>query len=77
MGYIYNAKGRMLRENLTYSIGVISSEKYYGKDDYFYIDLYKHLSNQFRKLGFTTTFNIINSQTKMNCLSQRAFWNRR
>ncbi|WAM33670.1 substrate-binding domain-containing protein [Caldicellulosiruptor morganii] len=59
MGYIYNAKGRMLRENLTYSIGVISSEKYYGKDDYFYIDLYKHLSNSFEKLGFTTTFNII------------------
>lgn len=68
MGYIYNAKGRMLRENLTYSIGVISSEKYYGKDDYFYIDLYKHLSNSLEKLGFTTTFNII-SQSDENELS--------
>lgn len=66
MGYLYNAKGKMLRENLNYSIGVISSEKYYGKDDYFYIDLYKHLSNNLEKLGFTTTFNIVSSEDEKN-----------
>lgn len=59
MGYIYNVKGRMLRENLIYFIGVILLEKYYGKDDYFYIDFYKYFLNSLEKFGFIIIFNII------------------
>lgn len=66
MGYVYNAVGKMLRENLTYSIGVISSDKFFGKGDHFYIDLYKHLSNHLEKLNFTTMFTILNSSDEKN-----------
>lgn len=68
MGYVYNSVGKMLRENLTYSIGVISSDKFYGKGDHFYIDLYKHLSNYLEKLNFTTMFTILSPSDEKKLL---------
>lgn len=59
LGYIYNSSGRNLRENLTYTIGIITAERYFGIEDYFYLDLYKLMNDEIDKQGFTSMFCIL------------------
>lgn len=66
IGYLYNAKGKMLKMDLTYSIGIITSEKFFGQDDYFYVQLYKTLSEELEKLNYTSMFNIVTFENEKN-----------
>lgn len=66
IGYLYNSKGKMLKENLTYSIGVITSDKYFGQDDHFYVELYKFLSEEMEKLSYTPMFHILKVESENN-----------
>ncbi|MDT8719077.1 LacI family DNA-binding transcriptional regulator [Clostridium sp. 19966] len=66
IGYLYNSKGRMLKENLTYSIGIITSERYFGQDDFFYVDLYKLLSEKLEASDYTAMLHILNSEGEIN-----------
>lgn len=61
LGYIYNSKGRTLKENLNYTIGIITAERYFGVEDYFYLDLYKLMNDEMDKSHFTAMFYILNS----------------
>jgi LacI family transcriptional regulator len=66
IGYVYNVTGKMLRENLTYSIGVITSERYFGLDDYFYISLYKFLSADLEKIHYSAILHILDETSEQN-----------
>jgi LacI family transcriptional regulator len=67
-GYVYNIAGKMLRDNMTYSIGIVTSERYFGQDDFFYIDLYKLLSGGIEKMRYTSMFNILDTD------SEKSLW---
>lgn len=71
IGYLYNSKGRMLKENLTYSIGIITSERYFGQDDFFYVDLYKLLSEKLEASNYTSMLHILNSEGELNNIMPR------
>ncbi|MBU3114562.1 LacI family DNA-binding transcriptional regulator [Clostridium lacusfryxellense] len=58
-GYIFNAGGKSEINDVTRCIGIISAERYFGQEDYFYIDLYRLLSNYLEKSHFTCMFNIL------------------
>lgn len=64
LGYLYNSKGKMLRDNQTYSIGIITPEKYFGQDAYFYLDLYKIITDKLEHLNYTSMFHILNSENE-------------
>lgn len=66
IGYIYNAPGNISKGNMTYSIGVVTSERYFGIDDLFYIELYKLLSGYIEKIHYTVMFNIIDAESENN-----------
>lgn len=61
-GYVYNVTGKMLRNNLTYSIGVVTSSRYFGVDDFFYVDLYRLLSGYLEKINYTSMFYILDAE---------------
>jgi LacI family transcriptional regulator len=66
LGYVYNVTGKMLRNNLTYSIGIITSENYFGVDDFFYVDLYKSISNYLEEIHYTSMFYILDAANGKN-----------
>lgn len=68
MGYKYNSLGKMLRENLTYSIGIITADRYFGQSDFFYIDLYKLLSNQLELMNYSVMFHILDHKSEKDTL---------
>lgn len=68
IGYKYNTLGKMLRENLTYSIGIITADRYFGQSDFFYIDLYKLLSSQLELMNYSTMFHILDQKSEKELL---------
>lgn len=66
MGYVYNVTGKMLRNNLNYSVGVLTSERYFGVDDFFYVDLYKLISSNLEKRHLTSMFHILDGESEKN-----------
>lgn len=65
-GYIFNIDGKSKMNDTTRCIGIISAERYFGKEDYFYIDLYKLLSNYLERIHCTCMFNILDFDNEKN-----------
>jgi LacI family transcriptional regulator len=71
LGYLYNSKGKMLRDNLNYSIGIITLDRNFGQDANFYIDLYKIISEELEKLKYTVMFHILNPENEKDFVIPR------
>ena len=65
-GYVYNAEGTSLMNEATRCIGIISAERYFGQEDYFYIDLYRLLSNYLERIHYTCMFHILDFDNEKN-----------
>lgn len=63
-GYVFNTDDKVITNDITRCIGIISAERYFGKEDYFYIDLYKLLSNYLEKIHYTCMFSILDSDNE-------------
>jgi LacI family transcriptional regulator len=71
MGYKYNIAGRMLRNNRTYNMGIITSERYFGMEISFYADLYKLISSYLDKIHYTPLFHILNKASEKDFIIPR------
>lgn len=65
-GYVFNADRKALMNDGTRCIGIISAERYLGQEDYFYIDLYRLLSNYLEKIHYTCMFHILKLDNEKN-----------
>lgn len=70
-GYIFNANGKSVINDVTRCVGIISAERYYGQENYFYIELYRLLSNYLEKLHYTCMFHILNFDNEQNLIVPR------
>jgi LacI family transcriptional regulator len=59
MGYLYASGSRDEIHIGSYCIGVITSDRYFGKGDYFYVDLYRLLSKELESLGYSAMLHIL------------------
>ena len=66
IGYVFNAEAKTIINEGTHCIGIISSEQYFGQGDYFYIDLYRLLSNYLEKIHYTYMFHILEFNNEKN-----------
>lgn len=65
-GYVYNTDVKLEADNVTHSIGIISAERFFGQEDYFYIDLYRLLSKFLEKIHYTCMFHILDFDNEKN-----------
>ncbi|APC39745.1 LacI family DNA-binding transcriptional regulator [Clostridium estertheticum] len=65
-GYVFNSKGNLTMNDDPKCIGIISAERYYGQEDYFYIDLYRLLSSYLEKIHYTCMFHILTFNNEKN-----------
>lgn len=65
-GYVFNTVVNTTTSEVTRCIGIISAERYYGQEDYFYIDLYRLLSNYLERMHYTCMFHILNIDNEKN-----------
>ncbi|MBU3113271.1 substrate-binding domain-containing protein [Clostridium lacusfryxellense] len=71
LGYLYNHTGKNLGNSLTRSIGIITSERYFGQDANFYIDMYKMISDELENLNYTTILHILSPENEKNSIIPR------
>jgi len=65
-GYVYSRESRTANNDGTHCIGIISAERYFGQEDYFYIDLYRLLSIYLEKIHYTCMFHILDFDNEKN-----------
>lgn len=65
-GYVFNTAVNITTNEVTRCIGIISAERYYGQEDYFYIDLYRLLSNYLERMHYSCMFHILNIDNEKN-----------
>lgn len=65
-GYVFNSNGNSQTNASTHSVGIISAERYFGQNDYFYIDLYRKISNYLERIHYTYMFHILDSENEKN-----------
>jgi LacI family transcriptional regulator len=65
-GYVFNGDEKPKVSEETKCIGIISAERYYGQEDYFYIDLYRLLSNYLERVHYTCMFHILDFDNEKN-----------
>lgn len=76
-GYVYNIDGKSAMNDGTHCIGIISAERYYGQEDYFYIELYRLLSSYLERIHYTCMFNILDSNNEENVVLPRMIEDRK
>lgn len=59
LGYTYKTKANAAASNLSRCIGVITGDRYFGKSDFFYIELYKLLASQLEAMDYSVMLHII------------------
>jgi LacI family transcriptional regulator len=64
IGYKYNPLGTASCSDLTLNIGIITADRYFGQEDFFYIELYRLLSKQLEEQSFTSIFHILDSKSE-------------
>jgi len=70
-GYVYSTGGKVATNDDTCCIGIISAERYFGQEDYFYIELYRLLSKCLEKIHYTCMFHILDFNNEINLLIPR------
>ncbi|MBC8059793.1 MAG: LacI family DNA-binding transcriptional regulator [Clostridiaceae bacterium] len=65
-GYVFNTNGSALGDDLPRCIGIISTERFYGQGDSFYIELYRLVSNYVEKIHYTSMFHILDADNEKN-----------
>jgi len=65
-GYIFNAQIKTATNDETHCIGIISAERFFGQEDYFYIDLYRLVSKYLERIHYTCMFHILDFDNEKN-----------
>ena len=65
-GYVYSREGKAANNDGVHCIGIISAQRYFGQEDYFYIDLYRLLSTYLERVHYTCMFHILDFDNEKN-----------
>lgn len=66
MGYVYQTTSKVPKAPLFRTIVVLTSTRYFGQDDSFYVELYRLLSAQLEARGYLTVLHILNEQAEQS-----------
>ncbi len=68
MGYQMNKVASALKTKHMHSVGILISERYFGEEDFFYVEIYKYIGIELTQRGYTSSFHILSLEDERNLI---------